>query len=44
MKCKSLGCMISKRVIHDIVMIRSHGPGLSCGMSLRRRGIPLSLA
>lgn len=43
-KVMSLGWMISEKVSHDVSIIRNHGFGLSCGMSLRRVGGPLSLA
>ena len=39
-----LGWMIRENVNHDIIIMESHGFGLSCGMSLRRRNFPLCLA
>lgn len=35
-KCRSLGWMISEKISHVISMVKNHGLGLSCGMSLRR--------
>lgn len=43
-KVVSLGWMINERVSQDTSIMGSHGFGLSCGMSLRRNGGPLSLA
>jgi len=40
----NLGWMISERVSQDSNMMRNHGVGLSCGISLRRMDGPLSLA
>lgn len=37
-----LGWIIREYVNHDVIMIKSHGFGLSCGISLRRRGSSLS--
>lgn len=33
---RSFGWMIKEKVNHDRSMMKSHGFGLSCGMSLRR--------
>lgn len=33
---RSFGWMISEKVNHDTSMIKNHGLGLSCGISLRR--------
>lgn len=44
MKDRSLGCMRRRKIAHDVSIIRNHGFGLSCGISLRRRSRPLSLA
>lgn len=33
----SLGWMIKENVSQDVIMMKSHGFGLSCGISLRRR-------
>lgn len=43
-KVMSLGWMINEKVSQDVSIMRNHGFGLSCGMSLRRDGCPLSLA
>lgn len=44
MSDSSLGWMMSEKVSHDASMMKNHGFGLSCGISLRRGGGPLSLA
>ena len=33
---RSLGWIIKEKVNHDVSMMKNHGLGLSCGMSLRR--------
>ena len=41
---RSLGWMIREKVSHDTNIMKNHGLGLSCGISSRRGGGPLSLA
>lgn len=41
---RSLGCMMSEKVNQEVNMIKNHGFGFNCGISLRRVGGPLSLA
>lgn len=41
---RSLGWMTREKVNQDANMTKNHGLGLSCGISLRRGGGPLSLA
>lgn len=36
MNDRSFGWMISEKVSHDVSIIKNHGLGLSCGISLRR--------
>lgn len=41
---RSLGWRINENVNHDASIIKNHGLGFSCGISLRRGYCPLSLA